>query len=130
MDPITGKPWTPGSNPLITVNQRVWRLLPEHERTRWGSWEASHPLRAHHRDLSKLLLLSPDIENAIEGAKTEIGLAEEEEEKISFRRHSVYCCESGWTFGVNRDMIHCMVSHQRKAVHPFPYFDRCLSIAD
>ena len=32
--------------------------------------------------------------------------------------------------GVNRDMIYRMVSHQRKEVHPFPYVDCCLPIAD
>ena len=32
--------------------------------------------------------------------------------------------------GVNRDMTYSVARDQRKAVHPFPYVDRCLPITD
>ena len=32
----TGKPWTPESGTLITVNRLAWRCLPEQERIWWN----------------------------------------------------------------------------------------------
>ena len=69
-------------------------------------------------------MVTPDIAKAIEQAKTEIQLAEEEE-LINFysKALSLLLWVGDGHSGVNRDMVHSMVRDQRKAVHPFPYID-------
>ena len=76
-------------------------------------------------------MLIPDTVKAVEQAKTEIRLAEEEE-LINFYSKALSLLlwvRDGYS-GINRFMVYRMVRDQRKTVYPFPYNDLCLPIAD
>ena len=74
---ITGKPWTPASSPLITVNIKVWRHLPEQESTWWGYMGRIIPIKGTIQWFIKIV--TPDIAKAIKRAKTELRLSADEE---------------------------------------------------
>ena len=114
---------------IITVNPLVWRGLPEYERILWGRLADIEQVESTSPRLIKKVM--QEAQKAIQGAKDEIELAEEMDQIMFYSKVLGLLL---WTrdghSGQNRDMVRQLVKDKIKPVHPFPYVDKCLQIAE
>ena len=116
-------------NTIITVNCLVWMGLPDHEGVLWGRLGDIEKVNSTSPRLIEIVI--PEAQKAIEGDEIEFA---EEMDQIMFYSKALglfFWIRDGHS-GQNwaRNMVRQLVKDKIKAVHPFPYVDKCLPIAD
>ena len=114
---------------IIMVNRTVWMVFPEHELILWGRLGDIENVTSIFPRLIERVIA--EAQKAIEGAKVEIELAEEMDQITLYSKTLglLLWARDGHS-EPNRDMVRQLLKDRIKEVHPLPYIDKCLPIAD